>query len=194
MRNSDFEPAERLKLSRGKESFRILKRRLVFQGRILKLEVLDVRSRSGIRFERTLIQHRGAVVVIPRLPEGRLILIRQLRVATGGWIWEFPAGTLERGESPRACARRELQEETAWKAGRLRKALEFYPTPGISTERMHLFVADRLEQVGSPGRDADEELEVEAFSVSRVEQMIRRGKIVDGKTILGFLFFRNYIL
>ncbi len=143
--------------------------------------------------KRELLKHPGAVVLIPVLPDKRLVLIRQLRVATGKWIWEFPAGTLEKGESPHRCADRELQEETRWKPGRLKKVLEFYPTPGISTEIMHLYVADRLMRVGAVARDPDEEIKVQNFNLSQVERMIRRGIIIDGKTILGFLFYRKYI-
>ena len=161
---------------------------------MIRLDLLQILTSSGKRVERELITHPGAVVIIPKRPDGRLVLVRQLRVATGQWIWEFPAGTLEKGESPLHCAQRELQEETGWKAGRLRQVLEFFPTPGISTEKMFLFMADRLQPVDSPGQDEDEELEVADFSVAQVEQMIRKGVILDGKTLLGFLFFQRCFL
>jgi ADP-ribose pyrophosphatase len=146
-----------------------------------------------MRVKRELLLHPGAVVMIPILPDGRLVLIRQLRVATGKWIWELPAGCLEKGESTARCADRELQEEIEWKPGRLKKILEFYPTPGISTEKMFLYVADRLKKVKGVARDLDEELKVHSFSVAEVDRMIRRGLIIDGKTILGFLFFQKYL-
>ena len=173
--------------------FRVEGRRPGFRGSLVRVDVLKIKTASGRRYTRELIRHPGAVVIIPRLKKKRLLLIRQLRVAVGGWIWEFPAGTLERGESPLACARRELREETQHSPGRLRKVLEFFPTPGISTEVMHLFVAEDLKPGAPQGLDPDEELVVRDFSVSQVDEMIRNGRILDGKTILGFLFFQKYI-
>jgi ADP-ribose pyrophosphatase len=169
-----------------------LRRKLAFRGSRASLSVLDILTRSGQRVKRELLIHPGAVVMIPVLPGGRLVLIRQLRIATGRWIWEFPAGCVEKGESTKRCADRELQEEIGWRPGRLRKILEFFPTPGISTEKMYLYLADRLQKVGPVARDLDEELRARIFSAAQVERMIRRGLIIDGKTILGFLFYRKY--
>ena len=182
-----------MRSSKGKKPFRVVSKRAAFRGYVSQLDVLQIETASGRRVERELIRHPGAVVIIPRKRDGRLILVRQLRVATGKRIWEFPAGTLEKGESTIRCAARELQEETGWKTGRLRQVLEFFPTPGISTEKMYLFIADNLQHTGVRDLDPDEELEVESFSVSEVERMIRRRVIVDGKTILGFLFFRRFL-
>lgn len=176
----------------SRRNFRVISRKTVFRGYVSQLDVLQIRTANGRRFERELIRHPGAAIVIPRLPDERLILIRQLRIATGGKIWEFPAGTLEKGEPPRACALRELEEETGWRAGRIRQLVEFYPTPGISTEKMCLFLAEDLRKTGEGKLDPDEELQVRIFSPAQVERMIRRGAIVDGKTILGFLFFQRY--
>ena len=156
--------------------------------------MLQIQTASGRRVERELIRHPGAVVIIPSLADGRLILIRQLRVATGGKIWEFPAGTLEKGELPSQCAVRELQEETGWKPGRLKKLIEFYPTPGISTEIMYLFLADRLCESNTHQPDADEELQVAYFTATQIENMIKRHRIIDGKTLLGFLLYQKSLL
>ena len=182
-----------MKSTRAKKAFHVISRKKIFRGYVSELEVLQIKTASGRRVERELIRHPGAVIIIPRLPDGRLILIRQLRIATGGNIWEFPAGTLERGEAARRCAERELEEETGWRAGRLRRLVKFYPTPGISTEMMVLFLGDDLKKTGEGKLDPDEELQARVFSPAEVERMIRRGTIVDGKTILGFLFFQRYI-
>ena len=115
-------------------------------------------------------------------------MVRQLRVAVGRRIWEFPAGTLEEGESHLRCADRELQEETGWRAARVKKIFEYYPTPGISDEKMHFFLADGLQKGTHHRPDDDEDLEVREFSGSQIQRMIRRGEIIDGKTILGFFF------
>jgi len=132
------------------------------------------------------------VVLIPRLPDGRLILIHQLRVAVGREIWEFPAGTLEKGESALACAGRELEEETGFRARRFRRLLEFFPTPGISNEKMILFLATGLRPSNTLECDPDEELRPAFPTCRQIEGMIHRGKIIDGKTILGFLFYQKY--
>lgn len=176
---------------RGK-TFRVTHRKTVFRGYVSRLDLLKVQTASGRKVERELIRHPGAVVIIPRLWDGRFILVHQLRIATGGAIWEFPAGTLEKGESIARCARRELREETGWSPGRLKKLLVFYPTPGISTERMYLFFADRLRKA-QPDPDADEELEARCFTGGQIGKMIRRAEIIDGKTILGFLYYERYI-
>ena len=175
-----------------KKGMKVVSRRTIFKGKLIRFELLRIRASGGRTVERELVRHPGAVVIIPKDGAGRLILVRQLRVAVGQRLWEFPAGTLEKGESAFRCAQRELWEETGFRPGRLRKLLEFFPTPGISTEKMHLFAAEDLHRKGSGSLDWDEELEVHSFSPSRVERMIRRGQIVDGKTVLGFLFFQKY--
>lgn len=162
----------------------------MFRGYVSQLDILQIQTSSGRCVERELIRHPGAVVIIPSLADGRLVLIRQLRVATGGKIWEFPAGTLEKGESPSQCAARELQEETGWRPGRLKRLIEFYPTPGISTEIMYLFLADRLRESNEHKPDSDEELQVAYFTPLQVKQMIKQDQIIDGKTILGFLLYQ----
>ena len=183
----------RLKSSKKRMPFRVASRKSVFRGSRIQLDILQIRTAEGRSVERELIRHPGAVVIIPRLSDGRLVLIRQLRVSTGQEIWEFPAGTLEKGESIFHCATRELQEETGFKPGRLCKVLEFYPTPGISTEKMYLFFARKLQRVASTACDPDEVLKVETFSSRQLKEMIQRGRIIDGKTILGFLFYKNFL-
>jgi ADP-ribose pyrophosphatase len=182
-----------LKSIKGKGAFQVVSRRTAFRGEKIDVEVLRIRTSSGRCVNRSLVKAQPVVVLIPRKKDGRLILIRQLRVAAGNEILEFPAGTVEKGESIAQCARRELEEETGWRAGRLRRVLGFFPTPGISTEKMHLFIADRLTKVPSPGCDPDEELTVEDYTVAEVEKMIQQGQIIDGKTILGFLFLQRFL-
>ena len=130
--------------------------------------------------------HRGSVVIVPRLPDGRLILVRQYRHAVKETLWELVAGGMERGETPRQSARRELLEETGFRARVLKPLLEFYPSPGILSEKMHLVEAsDLTPSKGQP--DADERIEVGFFTVSQVVKMIRNNEIRDGKTLVGIL-------
>lgn len=155
---------------------------------MIRLELLWIKTPGGKRLERSIVRSRGVAVIIPRISRKRFILVRQLRVAVGQRIWEFPAGTLEKGESLLGCADRELQEETGWRADRIKKLFEYYPTPGISDEKMHFFLADGLRHGTHHRPDDDEDLEVREFSASQIQLMIRRGEIIDGKTILGFLY------
>lgn len=175
------------------KAFKILSRKTIFRGRISRLDLLKILTPGGRQFVRELIRHPGAVVIIPRLPNGKLLLVLQHRIATGKTMWEFPAGTLEKGEAIGNCARRELREETGWSAGRMRQLIKFFPTPGISNERMYLFMAEKMRKMGDQDPDPDEELEVGTFSIPQVERMIKNGTIIDGKTILGFLFFLRYV-
>lgn len=180
-----------MKSKKVNKEFRVLSRKTIFRGRVVKLELLGVRTPNGRRLERSVIRSRGVAVIIPRISEKRFILVRQLRVAVGQRIWEFPAGTLEKGESLWRCADRELQEETGWRASRIKKLFEYYPTPGISDEKMHVFLADGLRK-GTPHKpDDDEDLEVREFSSAQIQRMIRRGEIIDGKTLMGFFFLHQ---
>jgi len=105
-------------------------------------------------------------------------------------MWEFPAGTCDGKESPLICAKRELQEETHFAAKKFKKLLSFYPTPGVSTELMHLYVATNLiPKQGIP--DEDEVIEVAYFSPKEISRMIDTGKIQDAKTILAFLYIKQ---
>jgi ADP-ribose pyrophosphatase len=120
-----------------------------------------------------------------------ILLIRQFRHAADGPIWEIPAGRLDPGETPEACAARELIEETGERAGRLDRLATFYTTPGFTDERIHLFAARGLTR-GAHHREADEFIETSRLSLSRALEMIRAGEIVDGKTIVALLFFSQF--
>ena len=140
---------------------------------------------NGRLLSRQILEHPGAVVVIPKTKEGQFILVRQFRFAAGNWLWEFPAGGIEKGESIRRAAARELSEEICLAPRRLKELLRFYPTPRISGEIMYLYLAEGL-YVKQGKCDEDEEFTVKAFSLSEIGRMIRRGRIVDGKTMLGY--------
>lgn len=156
----------------------------------MDLAVDLLRLPNGKIIEREIFHHPGSAVIIPKLGPDALLLIRQYRYSAGGFIWEFPAGTLKRGESPLHCARRELEEETGFVARSFRKLLTFYPTPGVSTEIMQLYLAERLCPTQSR-LEEDEILETRVFRIREVEKMIESGKILDGKTILGFLHWKR---
>jgi ADP-ribose pyrophosphatase len=165
---------------------RVIKSKTIFHGRVVDLKVEQVIEPGGVQTTREVVCHPGSVVVVPHLPDGRLILVRQYRHAVRESLWELVAGGMEPGETPRQSARRELQEEAGYRARVLKPLLEFYPSPGIMSEKMHLVEAwDLVPAKGRP--DADERIEVGFFTVAEVLKMIRSQEIRDGKTLVGVL-------
>lgn len=159
-----------------------MRRTTLYQGRIFGVERIEYRGQDGGPLARDVVRHPGAVTVIPVLSDGRLVMIRNWRIAVERWLHEFCAGKLEPGEDPAAAAARELEEETGHRAGTIRKVGEFLTTPGFADERMHVYEASTLTVV--PRRlEAGEQIEVEVRSVAEAEAMIRDGRIEDGKTI-----------
>lgn len=142
------------------------------------------------RLSRQILEHPGSVVVIPRISAGAFLLVRQFRFAAKRWLWEFPAGGLEKGETLVAAARRELIEEVGYCPGRLRKLGQFYASPGISSEKMHLYLAEDLTPAFAEC-DEDEEIETRKFSLGAIGRMIQSGSILDAKTIVGFFYIRG---
>jgi ADP-ribose pyrophosphatase len=165
---------------------RVLESKTLFRGRAVELKVDRVVEPGGVETTREVVCHPGSVVVIPHLPDGRLILVRQYRYAVRKSLWELVAGGMEPGETPRQSARRELLEEAGYRARTLKPLLEFYPSPGILSEKMHLVEAwDLVPAKGQP--DADERIETGLFTIPQIIKMIQGHKIEDGKTLVGIL-------
>jgi ADP-ribose diphosphatase len=158
--------------------------REVYKGRVVDLRVERVTLPNGVAVDLELLHHVGASAVVAVDERGRVVLIRQYRHAAGGYLWEVPAGILASPtEPPEACAARELHEEAGVTARELMHLGAIYPTPGYSDERIHLFLARGLER-GALGHEADEVIaEIAWRPLADVLAMIRRGEIVDGKTI-----------
>jgi len=176
---------------------RIGSRRL-YSGRIISLDVDQVRFPNGSIGELELVRHAGAAAVVPFLsdPLGedpQILLLKQYRYAAEGYLYEIPAGRLDEGETPADCARRELQEETGCTAERVEPLMSMYSTPGFSDERIHLFMASGLTQ-GNSGPEPDEFIEVEAMPLSRALNMVKAGEIPDGKTALALLYVAGFRL
>ena len=146
---------------------------------------------GGLVKQREVIRHPGSVVILPLLDQDRVCLIENYRIAVGRTLVELPAGTLNEGESPAACAHRELIEETGYRAGQMVELTAFYAAPGILDEHMHLFVASQLVP-GEPAREAEEEIQNRVVPWSEALQMIRTGVIVDAKTIVGLLMYHTW--
>lgn len=164
----------------------------VHTGRIVNLDVDTVRYPNGTVGELEMLRHPGASAVVPFLDDPgtddpTLLLIRQFRHATGGYLWEIPAGRRDQGEAPEATAIRELREETGYSCGALHKLTWIWTTPGFTDEVIHLFLATDLAP-GEAAREADEVLDVHAIRWSAVRTMIRDGVIVDAKTLVALLY------
>ena len=158
----------------------------IYRGRVVTLRIDTVRLPNGSIARREIVEHRGAVAIVPLLNHETVLLIRQYRQAVGETLLEIPAGTLEPDEPPDACARRELQEETGYTARQLRPLFSQYLAPGYSQEVLHVYLAEDLVPAAQ-GLDADELVELAPTPLSAVEQMILDGAIKDSKTIAGLL-------
>lgn len=160
----------------------MVERTRLLEGEKFAVDRVAVPTRGGGHTMRELVVHPGAVAVLPVLPDGRIVLIRNRRFAVGRRLWEVPAGTLEAGEEPAAGAARELEEESGYRAGRLRPLGAFFTTPGFCDERMHVFVADELTATAQALEDA-EDIEVHSVTPSELDRMIAAGEVEDGKTL-----------
>lgn len=141
---------------------------------------------------RAVVVHPGAAVILPILDDGRIVMIRNQRPAIDRELLELPAGTIDPGESPEETAVREVEEETGYRAGLMEPFATFFPSPGILTERMYVFLATKLEFVGQRLEES-EQIRVEIVSAQEARRRLVAGEIEDGKTIatLGLLFARR---
>ncbi|HLJ55402.1 MAG TPA: NUDIX hydrolase, partial [Chthonomonadaceae bacterium] len=165
---------------------RVVGSRQVFEGKIISLRVDTVELPNGHQSQREIVTHHGAVCIVPIQPDGTVLMVRQFRLATGRVLLEIPAGTLEAGEEPADCAARELEEETGFKPGTLRRLFHAYLSPGYSTEMVHAFAASDL-QPGTVHLDAGENVRTESVPIAEIEGRILSGEIADGKTIAALL-------
>ncbi len=165
-------------------------RRELYSGRVLDLGLETHLLPDGRHGEFEIIRHPGGAAVLPVLADGRLLLIRQFRPAAGGMVLEIPAGRLEPGEAPSACAARELEEEAGWRAGRLAKLGETLSAIGFCDERVHLFAAFELTPVAAVP-EADEFIELLPLTLDAALALLHDGTLVDAKTQLALLLYQR---
>jgi ADP-ribose pyrophosphatase len=170
--------------------FRVEAEREICQARIIRLVERDLVLPNGRRTMYTIVEHPGAVAIVPVHPNGDVVLLRQFRPSIGEEIFEIPAGTIEKGESPLATAKREIIEETGFKAKHWSKIAEFYTAPGFCTELMHVYIARGLTPASAEG-DADEILKPVRMSIDKALKLIRSRRIRDAKTIAGLLIYHG---
>jgi ADP-ribose pyrophosphatase len=164
----------------------LLARREIYRGRIVDLALERVRLPNRHVVELEMVRHRGAAAVVPLLDDGRVALVRQYRHAACGWLLEVPAGTLAAGETPEACAAREIAEETGYRARGLDPLGWVWTTPGFTDERIWLYLATGLE-AGTQALDADEALEVEHLPLAEAVEQAVAGEIRDAKSVCALL-------
>jgi ADP-ribose pyrophosphatase len=171
---------------------RVLKSTSIYEGPVFGIRRDEVIEPSGVRTIREVITHPGSVVVLPVLPDGRILLIQQYRHATRQYLWELVAGRIDPGETPKIAAARELIEETGYRAKRLRVFLDVFPTPGFLEERMFLLLAEGLT-AGEAEPEEDEKIVSRIYNRRELEGMIRGGKLRDAKSIAGILYYFRFL-
>ena len=171
---------------------RVLSSITVYEGPIFGIRRDKVIEPSGVRATREVITHPGSVVVLPVLPDGRILLIQQYRHAARQYLWELVAGRMDPGETPKVAAARELIEETGYRAKRFCIFLDIFPTPGFLEERMFILLAEGLT-AGKAEPEEDEKIISRSHDRKQLEEMIRGGKLRDAKSIAGILFYFRFL-
>ena len=170
--------------------FRVEAEKELFQGRIIRLVERKLLLPNGRRTTYHIVLHPGAVAIVPVHANGDVVLLKQFRPTIGKEIYEIPAGTMEKGEAPLATAKREIIEETGFRAKRWEKIADFYTAPGFCDERMHVYLARDLTPAQADG-DEDEILRPVRMSIDAALRLIKTRRIRDAKSIAGLLIYHG---
>jgi ADP-ribose pyrophosphatase len=170
---------------------KLLSSKEITKNRIFRVTQDHAIDPDGFEIKRAIVQHRGSAVMMPVDNKKRILLVRQYRLAARRYLWELPAGTIDEGETALQTARRELVEETGYRARKWQKIAEFFPSAGFLSEKMTIFLATELT-AGEASPMEDERIETRWFGQRELDDMIRAGKIVDAKTNIGFLRWKRY--
>ena len=164
-----------------------MKKTKIYNGKILGLNVYDLSIR-GRKVKREIIEHPGAAAMLAFDEKGKVILVKQHRYPRG-YVLEIPAGTLNKGETPKKCAFREIKEETGYTAKKMTPIISYYPSVGYNKEIIHCFLASGLKKSGNLKLDDDEIISVVKMDLKKLIKMIISGKIIDSKTICAVLTY-----
>jgi len=173
-------------------TFEIIDQEMVYKGKAFDVRREKIRTPQGAIVLLDIVDHRGAVTMIPVDQEGRIIFVRQYRHPAGKFLLELPAGVMEVGELPENSAQREVREETGMAAEKLIKVGEFYLAPGYSTEYMHVFLATQLYPAPLPG-DIDEVLSLERVPIREAYRLAMEGEIQDAKSLAALFLARQLL-
>lgn len=160
----------------------------IYQGNFLKYQVDEVVLPNGDKSVRDVVRHPGAVAILPILPDGRILFVRQYRYAIDKIIYELTAGKIDKGEEPLSCAKRELKEETGYSANNWLKMGSIFTVPGFCDEIIHVYKAEDLTP-GEQQPDEDEVIELVAFTETEAAEMVKAGIICDSKTLAGLYLY-----
>lgn len=174
---------------------RTIRRQSIYEGAIIDVVVDDVQLPDGKEAKREIVQHPGAVGIIALTDEGKIVLVEQFRKPLERAIVEIPAGKIDAGESLEACALRELEEETGYRAHSLKKVQSFATSPGFADEVMHLYLAEQLEKVDDPLQgDEDEFIRLYEWTIDEAMKRMDEGKVYDAKTAFALLYVKQFVL
>lgn len=162
---------------------KVLSSKEIYKGRVFNVR-LDTIREGDVEYTREIVEHRGSAVIVPVFEDETVALVRQYRHAAGKYMLEIPAGSLEKGEDPKTCAIRELEEEVGVTAEKIELITEFYVSPGFLTEKMFVFLATGLTKTAQ-NLEIDELIEIERLTFPQALEMIRTGDIQDAKSIIG---------
>jgi ADP-ribose pyrophosphatase len=170
--------------------FQVVSSEEVLRTRIFTVTREKAVERDGITIEREIVRHPGSAVILARDGQRRILLVRQFRLPARGRLWELPAGRIDEGETPLRAAKRELLEETGYRARRWEKLIGFYPSPGYCSEFMTVYLAEDLT-AGEARPMEDESIETKWFTRAALDAMVRKAQIQDAKTLIGLLLQKN---
>lgn len=169
-----------------------MKTEKIYEGKMINLRIDTVELPDKKYSKREIIEHPGAVGILPITDDGSMILVRQFRKAVEKNLLEIPAGKIEIYEEPKETALRELSEETGYTPQKMEYLFEFYTSPGFSDEKIYLFLATDLLK-GEANPENDEYIEIEKIKIEDLVDMVKKGKINDSKTIIGIYFAEKYM-
>lgn len=167
-----------------------ISKKTVYEGRILNVDVLEVELENGKQSVREIVQHGVAVAIIPQLPDGRFVFIRQFRKAMERICFEVVAGNCDPGEAEEVSAARELKEETGYTAESLELLGPVFPSIGYCTERIDIYYATVSDEQGETSFDEDERIETVILTETEMDAMIRNDEITDAKTLAGWMLYK----
>jgi ADP-ribose pyrophosphatase len=174
-------------------NYRIVKSDIIYSGKVFNIKVDQIEYNTGNKAVREVAEHPGGAVVVPVTEEGKIVMVTQHRFPVNEILLELPAGKLSKGEDPKLCAVRELEEETGYKSDNVNKLGSIFTTPGYSTEKLWIYLAKDLKPGDHNREEGEFGMEVFELSLKEVEEKIYNGEIVDGKTICGIYLAKSYL-